>query len=268
MRHGFQMIAMPVIFMAIVFISCQKNGQQAEDQDRALTLKQELGKKLFFDKNLSTPPGQACADCHAPQSGFSNPDATLPVSRGVHPDRFGNRNDLTAAYAGFSPEFHYDPAESVYVGGMFWDGRAATLEEQAKGPFLNTLEMANPDAKTVVEKIRNAEYTDQFKKVFGAESLDDPEKAYAAIAEAIADYERSHELNKFNSKYDYYLDGKASLTEQEMRGLALFEDTQKGNCAACHTSRMGADGSHPIFTMTTSAYRATVKIRFIIFRKS
>jgi len=216
--------------------------------ERALTQKQSLGKKLFFDKNLSTPVGQACADCHAPETGFANPNADYPVSQGVHKDRFGNRNDLPAAYAAFSPPFHYDADEGLYIGGQFWDGRAADLAEQAKGPFLNALEMANPDEKTVAEKVRNSEYADLFREVFGAAAFDDPNKAYDMIADAIADYEKSSELNQFSSKYDLYLAGKAALTEQERRGLELFEDEDKGKCAECHPSQPGNDGTPPLFT--------------------
>ena len=215
---------------------------------RTLTQKETLGKKLFFDKNLSTPTGQACADCHSPETGFANPNADYPVSQGVHKDRFGNRNDLPAAYASFSPKFHYDADEGLYVGGQFWDGRAADLVEQAKGPFLNPLEMSNPDAKAVVEKVRKSEYADLFRKVFGIATLDDPNKAFDMVAEAIAAYEKSSELNQFNSKYDLYLAGKVALTEQERRGLELFEDEEKGNCAACHPSQPGADGTPPLFT--------------------
>jgi len=238
-----------LIVIMTSIIGCQGN----QDQDlvvtkQELTKKQILGKKLFHDKNLSTPPGQACVDCHSPDTGFSNPESDLPVSRGVHKDRFGNRNDLPAAYAGFSPEFHYDADEELYVGGQFWDGRAANLAEQAKGPFLNPLEMANPDEQTVIEKIRNSDYAGLFKEVFGSDALDDTEKAYNFAVEAIAEYEMSYELNQFDSKYDFYLKGKAALTEQEMKGLALFEDMAKGNCAACHPNEPGTDGSPPLFT--------------------
>jgi cytochrome c peroxidase len=215
---------------------------------RTLTQKETLGKNLFFDKNLSTPTGQACADCHSPETGFANPNINYPVSQGVHKDRFGNRNDLPAAYAAFSPKFHYDADEELYVGGQFWDGRAADLIEQAKGPFLNPLEMSNPDENAVVEKVRNSEYSDLFIQVFGNSSFDDPNKAYSMIAEAIAAYEKSSELNQFNSKYDIYLAGKVTLTEQELRGLELFEDEEKGNCAACHPSQPNPDGTPPLFT--------------------
>lgn len=216
--------------------------------DARLTPKQQLGKAIFFDANLSTPPGQACAECHSPNQGFSNTEVNLSVSRGVHRDRFGGRNDLSAAYAGFSPPLHFDEKEGVYVGGNFWDGRADNLVEQAKGPFLNLLEMANPDAAAVVAKIRQATYAPLFLEVFGADALKEVDRAYHLAAEAIAAYEMSPEVNAFSSKYDLYLKKLVTLSPAEQRGLALFEDPKKGNCAACHPSQPGADGTPPLFT--------------------
>ncbi len=248
-RPVFVILCVSLLLSATYFCQGEQDSQgNLNGQVQELTKKQQLGKILFHDKNLSTPPGQACVDCHMPETAFVNPDQELPVSRGVHPDRFGNRNDLTAAYAGFSPDFHYDAEEGLYVGGQFWDGRAATLAEQAKGPFLNPLEMANPDEPSVVEKIRNADYAALFREVYGPDALDDAAEAYNKAADAIAEYENSPELNQFNSKYDLYLKGEVTLTEQEMRGLALFEDVDKGNCAACHPSQPGPDGSPPLFT--------------------
>ncbi len=213
-----------------------------------LSAEQALGKRLFFDASLSTPPGQGCFSCHAPSAGFSEPNQELPVSRGVHPDRFGNRNTPSAAYAAFSPEFHFDEQEGLYVGGQFWDGRAATLEEQAKGPFLNPLEMANPDPAAVVKKVKATDYASTFEQVYGPGALDEVEQAYEYIARAIAAFERSPELNPFSSKYDAYLRGDAELSPREKRGLALFQAEDKGNCAACHPVTPGEDGSPPLFT--------------------
>src|SRR3972149_2101619 len=118
-----------------------------------------LGKAIFFDKNLSQPNGQSCASCHDPAAGFTDPDHSA-VSQGAIRKREGNRNAQSAAYAMFSPELRYDPTmrpgimEGMYVGGLFWDGRADTLEEQAKQPFFNVLEMHNPDKRTVVLSVR------------------------------------------------------------------------------------------------------------------
>jgi cytochrome c peroxidase len=237
------------IWISVAIASSVSQGQQKKSTaEHALTKKEMLGKKLFFDKNLSTPVGQACADCHAPETGFANPNSDYPVSQGVHKDRFGNRNDLPAAYAAFSPPFHYDAEEGLYIGGQFWDGRAANLAEQAKGPFLNALEMGNPDEKTVVEKVQNSEYAGLFRAVYGTAAFGDPNKAYDMIADAIADYEKSSEVNQFSSKYDLYLAGKVALTEQERRGLELFEDEDKAKCAECHPSKPGDDGTPPLFT--------------------
>ena len=247
-------IILAVVFLVAARLAARQEEPTARQADRPatakrpMTKKEQLGKELFLDKSLSTPPGQACAHCHDAQTGFSEPDRDLPVSRGVYPDRFGNRNDLTAAYAAFSPRLHYDTEERHYVGGLFWDGRAATLEEQAKGPFLNPLEMANPNAAAVVAKVQQSPYADLFREVFGPEAFADPNRAYDFVAEAIAAYERTYELNPFNSKYDLFLQGKTRLTDQEMRGLALFEDEKKGRCAECHPGRSGSNGEPPLFT--------------------
>ncbi len=216
------------------------NGRQAA--------KAQLGQALFFDPSLSSPPGQSCATCHDAKAALSDPDRRLPVSKGVLPGRAGNRNTPTALYAAFSPAFHFDQEEGLYVGGQFLDGRAATLEEQAKGPFLNPLEMANPDKISVVERVRRAAYGAQFDSVFGKGALDDTEQAYARIAEALAAFERTPQFSPFSSKYDAWLAGKAKLSKQELRGLRLFESEDKGNCAACHPSQPGPRGEPPLFT--------------------
>jgi cytochrome c peroxidase len=213
-----------------------------------LSRKAQLGRKLFFDTNLSSPPGQACGTCHNPTTFFTDPDRSAPTSKGVFPDRHGNRNSPTAMYAAYSPKFHFDKAEELYVGGQFLDGRAANLQEQAKGPFLNPLEMANPDEATVVEKVRQTDYAPLFRQVYGKAALDDTRKAYNRIADAIAAFERTSAFAPFTSKYDYYLAGQAKLTPQERRGRKLFEDPDKGNCAACHPDRPAEDGTPPLFT--------------------
>jgi len=247
--------ALPVVLFLAVFAIAGCEGPEssveatsAVGQQASLTPKENLGKLLFFDPMLSTPPGQACSHCHSPSAGFGNPNQQLPVSRGVHPDRYGNRNDMTASYTGYIPPLAFDDSEGHWVGGLFWDGRAASLTEQAMGPPLNPLEMANPDAEAVVAAIREAHYRDQFLEVYGEGALADAEEAFEDMADAIAAYEMSGELRPFNSKYDLYLAGEVQLSDGELHGLSLFEDEGKGNCAACHPSRPGPDGSPPLFT--------------------
>jgi cytochrome c peroxidase len=247
------------LFLLVGFIlaGCQppapeESGEAVADVAQTsaaeLSPKEALGRLLFFDPMLSTPPGQSCAHCHSPTAGFGDPNHLLPVSRGVHPDRYGNRDDLTASYAAFIPPLEFDEEEGLWVGGLFWDGRASSLAEQAKGPPLNPLEMANPDVATVVASIREGAYRDDFLAVYGEDALDDVDQAYEFMADAIAAFEMTEVFSPFDSKYDLYLAGEVELTPRELSGLALFEDETKGNCAACHPSQPSPDGTPPLFT--------------------
>jgi cytochrome c peroxidase len=155
---------------------------------------------------------------------------------------------MPAAYAAFVPPLHKDTVEDIWVGGLFWDGRANSLEEQAMGPPLNPLEMANLDTVSIRDKLSQLDYAGMFKEIYGPDALDDPSTAYSNMADAIAAYERSAELNRFDSKYDHFLRGEAELSEQEIRGMGLFVAEKKGNCAACHPSTPSADGTPPLFT--------------------
>src|SRR5512136_1568199 len=138
-----------------------------------LTPQEQLGKSLFFDTNLSTPPGQACAVCHAPQVGWTGPDQAInaggAVYEGAVAGRFGNRKPPASAYAGDSPILHWDG--TTWVGGMFWDGRATgwtlgdPLAEQAQGPFLNPLEQNNASAQVVIDKVKVSDYAGLFTGV-------------------------------------------------------------------------------------------------------
>lgn len=122
------------------------NADAAANDAEALSPKAGLGRLLFFDRALSEPAGQSCASCHDPGRAFVDPDRNAVTSRGVIPPLVGSRNTPTPMYMAYSPRFHWDEKEGLYVGGQFWDGRAATLEEQARAPFVNPLEMANRTA--------------------------------------------------------------------------------------------------------------------------
>lgn len=229
-------------------VAASANGLRAAD----LSPLEQLGKQIFFDKNLSSPPGQSCASCHGPEVGFTGPDSNVnirtAVYQGAAPGRFGNRKPPSAAYASFSPKREYNAKDETWVGGQFWDGRADDLVEQAKGPFLNPLEMNNASAADVVDKVKHATYRGLFAKVYGPQALTQsgPEEAFDLIARAIAAYESSREVNAFSSKYDAYLAGEVKLTAAEQRGLNLFAN--KAGCAACHPHQKGDDGSPPLFT--------------------
>ena len=224
-----------------------------------LTPIEQLGKALLLDSNLSTPRGQSCAACHAPETGFTGPSSEINAGQAIYPgavhQRAGNRKPPTAAYGGDSPELFYDEADDVWVGGMFWDGRATgwtlgdPLAEQAMGPFLNNLEQNMPHAKQVIRRVEKASYAGLFTEVWGPDSLDskkDVAGTYERVARSIAAYERSAEVNPFSSKYDAYLAELIELTPQEARGLELFEGDAM--CSACHLSEPGPNGEPPLFT--------------------
>ncbi len=237
----------------------------------ALTSMEELGKKLFFDSNLSTPKFQACAICHLPQVGWAGPDMFInahgAVYEGAVKGRFGNRKPPSAAYATLSPIFHYNEGDKEFVGGNFWDGRATgevlgnPAADQALGPYLNPVEQNNPSKKVVCQKVANSQYADLWQEVFGEPIDCDSDfavnKNYNRIGLSVAEYEDSSEVNQFSSKFDFFLKGDVDLTAQEMAGLALFNG--KANCSVCHTSTPGQNNVPPLFTEFTFANLGTPK---------
>ncbi len=211
----------------------------------------ELGRKLFFDANLSVPAGQSCASCHDPASGFADPDVTqsTPVSEGAVAGRFGNRNAPTAAYASFIPRRTRETPNGVtpfYQGGFFLDGRRNTLAEQAGDPFLNPDEMANPDQAAVVNAVKASDYAGILVYLNDENVFDDVGAAYIKITEAIAAFEMTEELNPFTSKYDTYLNDPTVFSAAESRGLALFQGDAL--CSICHTLDPLSTNSDNLFT--------------------
>ena len=184
-----------------------------------------LGGAIYNDLNLSLNKNQSCQTCHQQSAGFADPENRvmphiLPVSDGSDPTLFGGRNAPTAAYAGFSPVFHHDG--ELFVGGLFWDGRATGLDvtatgglgagptgdplaEQAKGPFLNPVEMALGSETEVIAIIQASDYADKFEKVFGPDAFADTGVAYNNMSVAIAAFERSSKVNQFRSKFDRFV---------------------------------------------------------------
>ena len=171
--------------------------------------KAELGRLLYFDPRLSKDNTVSCATCHDPKFGFSD---GKPVSTGIR-GQTGTRNSPTVF-------------NRAYTLAQFWDGRAATLEEQAKGPIANPIEMGETH-EGVVRKLRGiAGYRTLFKKAF-----DTPDFTIDHVAQAIATFERT--VLSGNSPYDRYRAGvQGAMTDSQLRGLAVF--TKKGKCDACH----------------------------------
>src|SRR5512135_280868 len=259
-----------VALISLSYVAAQKSTAK-------LSPMEELGKRLFFDKALSTPQGQECAVCHGPSVGFTGPEESFNKAGGVYEGavkgRFGNRKPPASAYAGGSPKLHQDE-EGNFVGGMFWDGRATgdtlgdPLAEQALGPFMNPLEQNMPDKKSIILAVKKSDYAALFEKVWGAGSLDaekDVDGTYVKIGRSIAAYERSAEVNPFSSKFDDFWRAAAAkglkvegigesnvdkfkglgLADTELQGLALFNT--RGKCAKCHLLE-SENGKPPVFT--------------------
>ncbi|MES9946437.1 MAG: cytochrome c peroxidase [Candidatus Thiodiazotropha sp.] len=206
-----------------------------------------LGQALFFDKSLSKNRTQACATCHSPESGFADGrdnGVGGAVSLGDDGKSLGDRNAPTAAYAAFSPGFHLNE-EGKYVGGQFHDGREMDLAGQAGGPPTNPIEMGMPGKAAVVERLmENSAYTTAFEQFYGKHIFNDAERAYAAMAESIAAFEKTGLFAPFDSKYDRYLRGEYELTLQEDLGMTLFFSQQFSNCNLCHQLKQlpGSEG--------------------------
>jgi cytochrome c peroxidase len=220
-----------------------------------LSASAKLGEKIFADKALSVSGQQSCATCHVAAYAFSadpsndGPDHGLPVPLGgPNMDQPGFRNAPSLMYASFAPAFYFD-SDGGPNGGFFRDGRAATLADQAVQPFTTAFEMANPDAASVVERLKGRPYLADFTALYGADVLNDPVTALQRMGQAVAAYEtEGQEFHPFTSKYDYWLKGQAALTDQELRGLGLFNNPAKGNCSACHPSTSGDGVTPALFT--------------------
>src|SRR5579863_1498783 len=243
----------------------------------------KLGRDIFFDASLSSSGKMSCASCHSPDHAYGppndgpvmlgGPDLTRPGMRavpsltylerqpdfGIGPDDRENENvDLaqqaeagkTAVRAEKTATQTAQSANNIVPqGGLFWDGRADTLQSQAAGPLLDPREMDGGSIDIIAEKLRHAPYASKFAGLFGEKVFKDARLLVAEATFAVGRYQiEEPSFHSYTSKYDYWLEGKARLSEAEMRGLLLFNDPNKANCAGCHTSQPSRDGRPPLFT--------------------
>ena len=174
------------------FISCDHSSSLR-------TRKEALGKLIFQDTQLSEPAGQSCATCHTADKGFADRDARI-VSEGAVRGLYSQRNSMTICYSMYVPSLYFDDEEETYVGGLFWDGRSPSLKHQAGEPFINPVEMGNPDRSSVVKKVCRASYYPELVRLYGETANVD--SLYAHITDALSIYQQSEEVNSFSSKYD------------------------------------------------------------------
>lgn len=172
-----------------------------------------LGRQLFYDGRLSQGNAVSCATCHDPARAFSDP---RPRSLGAS-GKFGTRNAPTVLNA-------------AYFTTQFWDGRAPSLEEQALGPMANPIEMNQAHDISVKKIAADPFYRREFEEAFGSGPV-----TIEKITMALASFERT--LLSGDSPFDRYEYGgyKNAMSAAAIRGLSVFRDKNKGNCATCHT---------------------------------
>ncbi len=218
-----------------------------------------LGRELFFDPALSASGRMACASCHDPHHAFGPPNALAVQLGGKDMQQPGLRAAPSLKYLQADPQFteHYyesedegdDSIDNGPTGGLTWDGRVDRIRDQAHIPLLSPFEMANDNAAELAARLRTGPHAEAMRKIFGAAIFDNADRAVAAATEALETFQQDYrDFYPYSSKYDAYLAGSATLSEQEMRGLSLFNDPAKGNCGNCHRSMRGKDGTPPQFT--------------------
>ncbi|PHV04188.1 cytochrome-c peroxidase [Janthinobacterium sp. BJB412] len=208
----------------------------------------QLGEKIFKDVSLSASGKQSCASCHSADNAHGPIGNLSAELGGPNGDTQGFRASPSLRYLNTTPAFFFDK-DGTPTGGIDRDGRAQSLAEQAERPFLAPHEMANASKEAVVASLRKTGYAEQFRQQFGAAIFEQPEQAFSRITFALQQYQKEDPaFHPFDSKYDQFLAGKVKLADAELRGLALFNDTSKGNCIGCHASMRGADGAPPLFT--------------------
>ncbi len=229
----------------------------------SLSAMAQLGRLVFFDPSLSSSGALSCASCHSPQHAYGPPNDLPVMAGGARLERQGLRAVPSLMYLERQPNFSIGPdtgenegpatpppaSNAVPQGGLFWDGRANTLQSQALGPLLNPLEMDGGSAARVAAKLKRAPYAWRLVQLFGAAVFDRASVAVNEALFAVARYQiEDPSFHPYSSKFDAWLEGKARLSPAEARGYALFRDPQRANCAACHLDRPTGAGLPPLFT--------------------
>jgi len=243
----------------------------------------QLGRHIFFDPSLSSSGKLSCASCHSPEHAHGPPNDGPVMLGGPALTRQGARAVPSLTYLDRQPEFSIGPddpaAENVNLaelaavaltstraqktatqtsqsaanlvpqGGLFWDGRADTLQMQAAVPLLDPREMDAGSIEKVAEKLRHAPYADSFTALFGENIFQSPQMLVSEAMFAVARYQiEEPNFHPYTSKFDYWLEGKARLNDSEMRGYRLFNDPDKANCGGCHISQPSHDGVPTLLT--------------------
>ncbi|MFM1987418.1 MAG: hypothetical protein RJA99_375 [Pseudomonadota bacterium] len=207
-----------------------------------------VGELLFHDKRLSAAGNLACAGCHVPERGHADAEGTFLPLGGPALDRQGLRSSPTLGYLNGNRAFAFDD-QGRPSGGFTWDGRADSRAAQVLGPLLAAAEMAHADSAAVVTRVRTLPYFGQLLSASGLDGTAGDAQVLVALQTALQSYQAGDpDYQPFTSKFDAVQDGRARFTDQEARGLALFDSPQRGNCASCHSSTPPPGQQRALFT--------------------
>jgi cytochrome c peroxidase len=237
-----------LLIYSTLLASCGGGRSATGPTPEAMSAAAELGQLIFKDPSLSASGAMSCETCHDPSIGHASPFAGAVALGGAGLDQAGLRTPPALNYLKFNGAFRFS-ADGTPTGGFFWDGRANSLAEQAKGPFLGAAEMANASPADVIAKLRLTPYAVRFQQVFGSDIFNDPNTAFERVAYALERYQiEDKDFAPFTSKFDAVTQGKAVFTNAELKGLAWFNRSDKGNCAACHSSTPPDNAPAALFT--------------------
>ena len=210
-----------------------------------------IGDRLFDETALSASGRLACATCHDASRGHADAVGVFLPLGGLDGDHEGLRSTPSLRYLSENRAFRFNPNGDP-AGGFTWDGRADHRAAQARLPLLGAHEMANGDEASVARRLRTLPYLWQLRFAHSLPANASDAQLVDAAAQALADYQAGDaKFQPYTSKFDASLDGLATLTAQEARGLALFNDPRRGNCAVCHMSTPPPGAGKPLFTNFT-----------------
>ena len=216
-----------------------------------------MGRAMFHEPGLSASGTLSCASCHSPDHAYGPPNGLAVQLGGGDTLAAGTRAAPSLRYRQSTPAFteHYhdddgdDSIDAGPTGGRNWDGRAGSGHDQALIPLLAANEMGNRDIAAVVARLRASPLAAQFRQTYGNDIFADDATAMRWIAMSLEVFqENPADFYPYTSKYDAVLRRQTVLSAREARGLALFNDENKGNCAACHISKLAPGGAFPQFT--------------------
>ena len=232
----------------VLALSTERTSVFACSNDPAGPNPVTLGEKIFADASLSASGAMSCATCHDPKHAHAQSNDLSVQLGGPNLDVPGFRAVPSLQYISFMPSFSF-ASDGTPTGGFNRDGRANDLMVQALRPLFAAHEMANARPADLVARVAATPYANEFRQVFGDRIFDDEQATTLAVTFALMQYQRfDPDFQPFDSKYDRFLAGRLRLAPAELRGLALFNRADKGNCNGCHPSGRGPDGALPMFT--------------------